>query len=49
MYADTLNFVYSCRKFIKFKPYPIQKIPVHSHGIADCPGQFIFMDILGPL
>ena len=25
MFADTLNFVYSCRKFIKFKPYPIQK------------------------
>ena len=49
MYADTLNFVYSCEKCIKFKPYPTQKYPLDSHWIPDRPGQLISVDILGCL
>lgn len=49
IYSDTLNFVYSCDKCIKAKPYTSQKAPFGSNWIPDRPAQFISMDILGPL
>ena len=38
MYADTLNFVYTCEKCIKFNPYPAQFFFLGSHWIPDRPG-----------
>ncbi|XP_054709022.1 uncharacterized protein K02A2.6-like [Uloborus diversus] len=49
MYAETLNWVYSCDKCIKLKPYAMQKAPLGKNFIPHEPGHQISCDILGPL
>lgn len=48
-YEDTKNFVLSCKKCIELKGTKPAPVPLQSVPIPDRPGQFISMDILGPV
>ena len=48
-YTDVINFVSSCKICATSKPHRIPKAPLQNSDIPKYPGQYISMDILGPL
>lgn len=48
-YTDTKNFVLSCDQCIRHKPFSPVQAPLVSLRIPQTPGDFISMDILGPI
>lgn len=49
MYSDTVNFVLSCPQCIKHKAYTIKPAPLQCMWLPTRPGQFVSMDIVGPI